>query len=969
MPDTKIKTKLPEIIPTEIGGKFTVEGETLIRDVVEDPKERLQLEIGDSKQTDFKPQAKIMKWDNEVNFSIRSAEYDGATVEIEGEVIKYKTDDVETHIYELGEVKNEETVSPTVLRFVKDRMAHTRIAAFSEMHRFVKPEEVLLFSQDYKDAIALFAGKSAVSNFAITAEIENYNVIRLFKNDFDLIGGLTVGKGVILQSLIYPRGGQERYESAVANAVVETCAQYGIEVLKDESTTDLFILVDGKKKKFFGISYLNSFNGSSSSAWFVNVEKTPLEHYSIYNVSPERLDYFGGLRELQDIDVSQFEESLAERIAQNIGLTFSAGAFTKEEETILDGVETVHVSREWTLDAVRNDIEDSELLEPAESSKGGLEIEVIFNKKPTSNIVDFSIETKGLVFYYQPELTQKEIDDGCFRPENVVGSYAVYHEEKSGASSKEHAKDYKNGKFLHIYRPKIKDADNREVWGELNLDIENGILQVVVPQDFLDEAQYPVVIDPTLGFTSQGGSSQTSIGSNRLLGSKFTASENGDITSGSAILTLVGTKARIKIVVSNSSKNIVTNGTSPQSGTGSNGNQTLTCTYSSSPQITNGNEFYIMVVSSDISWTLYYDSGTTGQGLNDTTNSFATPTNPSDGTDEDRKYSVYVTYTSTGGGGTDYEEEYAEVVTIVDTILKGSSRVLTDVATIVDNVEKQTARTFADAITIVDTVLKQCSRTLTDIVTIVDTLLKQGSKTLTDVVTLVDSIIREPSRMLTETVTAVDSVLKQCARTLSDVVTMVDTFTGAKVAIAVFEETITIVDTIIRQVSRTFTDVVTLVDTVLKSTSRTLSEAVALVDTLLKQGMKMLTETVTLVDTVLKQGSRTLTETVTVVDSILRSIGKVLTDVVTPVDTITRSFTRTFDEVVTLVDTVLKQAGRTLTESISLEDVFAYIHQQGSVIVGKTAIFLTSIIEKVTLFTRKESHQLESEQKDKTMLE
>jgi len=34
----------------------------------DDPKDKISVEIGDSKQKDFYPQLKVMRWDNEVNF-------------------------------------------------------------------------------------------------------------------------------------------------------------------------------------------------------------------------------------------------------------------------------------------------------------------------------------------------------------------------------------------------------------------------------------------------------------------------------------------------------------------------------------------------------------------------------------------------------------------------------------------------------------------------------------------------------------------------------------------------------------------------------------------------------------------------------------------------------------------------------------------------------------------------------------
>jgi hypothetical protein len=136
---------------------------------------------------------------------------------------------------------------------------------------------------------------------------------------------------------------------------------------------------------------------------------------------------------------------------------------------------------------------------------GGLEIEIHLKEKPKSNRFDFTIQTKGLDFFYQPALTPEEIEQGASRPDNVVGSYAVYH--KTGRNNVVGGKEYKTGKFCHIYRPHVTDADSNETWGELEIDEEAGILTVVVPQKFLATASYPVIVDPTFGYTSVGETS------------------------------------------------------------------------------------------------------------------------------------------------------------------------------------------------------------------------------------------------------------------------------------------------------------------------------------------------------------------------------------------------------------------------------------------------------------------------------
>lgn len=169
----------------------------------------------------------------------------------------------------------------------------------------------------------------------------------------------------------------------------------------------------------------------------------------------------------------------------------------------------------WKGDKVEVDFYD------IKEGEGGYEFEITLKEKPKSNKVEFSLNTKGLNFYYQPELTQEEIEHGAIRPDNVIGSYAVYcSEEKINIKGQ---KEYKSGKVGHIYRPRIEDANGDWVWGKLNIDKEKGILSVEIPQEFLDNATYPIkhAAGLTIGYTSVGGSSSNfNVGT--LTGNKYT---------------------------------------------------------------------------------------------------------------------------------------------------------------------------------------------------------------------------------------------------------------------------------------------------------------------------------------------------------------------------------------------------------------------------------------------------------------
>ena len=153
--------------------------------------------------------------------------------------------------------------------------------------------------------------------------------------------------------------------------------------------------------------------------------------------------------------------------------------------------------------------------------QGGFEFEIIYKSKPATNKIVLNIETEGLKFYYQPllNLNSHPEADHCteticynknnelivWRPENVVGSYAVLHNTQDKLwKTEEEGEKYKAGMFGMIYRPKIIDSNNWEVWGELN--ISNGKLTIAIPQSFLDNAVYPVIVDPTFGFETKGAS-------------------------------------------------------------------------------------------------------------------------------------------------------------------------------------------------------------------------------------------------------------------------------------------------------------------------------------------------------------------------------------------------------------------------------------------------------------------------------
>lgn len=280
-----------------------------------------------------------------------------------------------------------------------------------------------------------------------------------------------------------------------------------------------------------------------------------------------------------------------------------------------------------------------------EMDGGGYELEIELAKKPTSNIFEFEIKGAGeLDFFYQAELTQKEKDDGAERPDNVIGSYAVYHKTKKDYSKGK--LNYKTGKAYHIYRPKAIDADNNEVWGEL--DYKNGVLSVTVPQTFLDTAVYPVKVDPTFGYTTAGGSNSSNL--NLITGSEFTIPEAGTADSLSwygRIYHIVSSGTKAKMAIYKHSDLSFIEATAERSNDPLLGYGWKTWDLLSNPSLISSTDYVLVVWHGgvSVSFQVQYDSGSTDQGHRDsqTYNGWPDPLVP---THNNNKYSIYCTYTA-----------------------------------------------------------------------------------------------------------------------------------------------------------------------------------------------------------------------------------------------------------------------------------------------------------------------------------
>jgi len=311
----------------------------------------------------------------------------------------------------------------------------------------------------------------------------------------------------------------------------------------------------------------------------------------------------------------------------------------------------------------------------------GFEYEVILKEKPKTNIISLKIKTKDLVFYYQGELEDEKQEneichspdttgvsifrDGveysyCFidddgstttsyttmRPVNVIGSYAVYHATKKGHEIGQ--TNYMAGKAFHIYRPQITDANGWKMWEDLH--IKNGILTITIPQEFLDKAVYPASSKGVnFGYEDIGKSDTTD---SMLISVYLQAPGNGSIDSISMYANCFATSRFVYGMTIESDETLATNGKS-----GSDTNAAagwLDMTYSTKPSIINNSYYFFGGGSNDIV-RYYFDADTLDDGCFDTTYDFTTTNDPTCNpayAKKDDKFSIYATYTASGGADT-----------------------------------------------------------------------------------------------------------------------------------------------------------------------------------------------------------------------------------------------------------------------------------------------------------------------------
>lgn len=483
------------------------------------PHHDIDVVVGDEKQSAFFPRLKIKKWNNESNFSIGLANTTG-TVKSNSNRITFQTAEVMAVFEPNLHVRK---TDDTAIRYIDSgRVSPIRISSLYELDRYHEWSKQTVVVHRPNQLMLGYFGMYPKTQY-VDPKLVDIPECRLSALTAKPTDPMAVDDTMWLIDIHYDphRDDMKKIHSSMVKAIISIMAKYGINsVTGSEDYFKLYFTDNGKKVKFLSCGF---FDGHYYLYVNLGFDYHLMHKYLKKDLTPPTKDkYAYGLRSVREIPNKSIDE-IIEQYAINYGVPLQRDDFTLQEKRTLNYLDKILGDKEWIDNAKRR---EAILPGPSwESGAEGINMDFEFATRPSSNVIELTLRSKNLLYFRQNE----EPNPYVIRPPYVIGSYAVYHAEGKKDNK------YKTGKAFHIYRPWAEDANKKRVWCELHIPTnKNGELTgenatITIPKDFLDNATYPVFVDPTLGYESVGASAITTDYS--ILGSIFTNSANIKITS------------------------------------------------------------------------------------------------------------------------------------------------------------------------------------------------------------------------------------------------------------------------------------------------------------------------------------------------------------------------------------------------------------------------------------------------------
>ncbi len=610
----------------------------------------------------IEPQIELSKWNEEVKMKV-NYDIDAKEVVTQDNAIIWKGDKQDL-IYKQIPAKKETTLKkipkPRIklaqnnnnIRYIKFGLTNLKtLAASYELFEKTNATQPTITSFIPNEEGYLFFGDRKAEIDLRNIDTIPYPIVRVkTENAFSCPVALSNNNGLFLVMYYAPdiekRGEEVKNEfTAAINSVLK---KHAVET-QIQRHDDFFYYIKGLQIKPVGrIAYDKNiliFNIYINSPY-----ESGLKDYmraTFQKVRDEYLLPIGGLSELDSSITPEIVDEVINEFAKSTNKSVTPDTLNSLEESTLNSLINIANNSDWKLKSERSDI-PKKLADEERFDR--FEFDIILHEKPENNVFTYEIETEGLDFFYQPELTETEKNAGEYRSENVIGSYAVYKKDaKAIYGNMVDAEKYKVGKVMHIYRPKITDAKNNSIWGTLTVNTISKTLSVTVDKQWLKSASYPVVVDPTFGFTSIGAT-QGGNADDQMRGSSFTGAA-GRLASisiyyncdkrnpifGLYAVSSPSTKVA-QSAVSNSCNNA---GINTYTGW-------ATMNTTTNPIISQIEYAIVMYASSGVKGGIYryYDAGSTGQDKTVTLSSGITTLPETESfISFNNKYSMYATYT------------------------------------------------------------------------------------------------------------------------------------------------------------------------------------------------------------------------------------------------------------------------------------------------------------------------------------
>ena len=498
------------------------------------PEQHLDVVIGDEKQAQFHPRVKLKAWNNEANLSVGLlADPNGAVVQQSGEKLTWRKGHTTARFYNVGEPTAQPMPHGFRRGLVNGQLKPSEVSAHYELLT-AKTSQYELIIDDYiatEPGLMVFGPMPAERYIAVkrdqTVRDNNYRdrakysdpkanwpkykslpLVRAYSPYTIQANPFYMDAGLHMVAVKYGHHDIPNLVETWLSSIQYVLARRGVKTYRPTEKTKLYFKHKGRLVKF------HSAEADNGLLWgYINIDSQYNKAYDFYRPGVERdvRDQFAyGLQASYPQIGHDVVGDIINRFAAALRLRVDNKPYDKTEQDEIKRIQGFQNSFDWVANAQRQDAGWH-----YSNPQDGFEFDVVLDQKPQSDHYDFSITTKEFDFHYQPDLSLEEkLSGDSSRSPDVVGSYAVYHKTKKN-------NQYKTGKAFHIYRPIITDSAGWAVYGNLEIDTNKELLSVIIPREFIDRAVYPITIDPTFGYTTQGASAASV--SSVILGTIYTA--------------------------------------------------------------------------------------------------------------------------------------------------------------------------------------------------------------------------------------------------------------------------------------------------------------------------------------------------------------------------------------------------------------------------------------------------------------